>query len=40
MLKKDAEGKLDYVNKSIYKRDIFYDAVIVTAYRDRIGWSM
>lgn len=35
MLKKDAEGKLDYVNKSIYKRDIFYDAVIVTAYRDR-----
>lgn len=35
ILKKDAAGKLVYVNKSIYKRDIFYDAVIVTAYRDR-----
>lgn len=32
MLQRDAEGKLVYVNKSIYKRDIFYDAVIVVAY--------
>lgn len=37
MLKKDAEGKPVYVNKSIYKRDIFYDAVIMTAYKDRNG---
>lgn len=37
MLKRDAEGKLVYVNKSIYKRDIFYDAVIMTAYKDRNG---
>lgn len=29
MLKRDAEGKPIYVNKSIYKRDIFYDAVII-----------
>lgn len=35
MLQRDAEGQLVYVNKSIYKRDIFYDAVIVAAYRDR-----
>lgn len=31
-LQRDAEGQLVYVNKSIYKRDIFYDAVIVVAY--------
>lgn len=36
-LKKDVEGNPIYINKSIYKRDIFYDAVVVTAYRDRNG---
>lgn len=34
-MQRDAEGQLVYVNKSIYRRDIFYDAVIVAAYRDR-----
>lgn len=34
ILKEDAAGKLVYANKSIYKRDVFYDAVIVEPYRD------
>lgn len=33
-LKEEAGGKPVYVNKSIYKRDVFYDAVIVEPYRD------
>lgn len=37
ILKEDADGKSIYVNKSIYKRDVFYDAVIVEAYKDKKG---
>ena len=29
ILKEDAAGKLVYANKSVYKRDVFYDAVIL-----------
>lgn len=36
-LKEDANRKPVYVNKSIYKRDVFYDAVIVKAYKDKKG---
>lgn len=37
ILKEDADGKSIYVNNSIYKRDVFYDAVIVEAYKDKKG---
>lgn len=34
VLKEYSDGKPVYVNKSIYKRDVFFDAVIVCAYKD------
>lgn len=34
-LKKNSEGKQVFVSKSIYKRDIFFDAVVVKAYKDK-----
>ena len=37
ILKEGVDGKSIYVNKSIYNRDVFYDAVIVKAYKDKKG---
>ena len=37
ILKEDSNGKKLYFNKSIYKRDIFFDAVVIKAYTDKQG---
>lgn len=38
-LEKQSNGKSIYVNKSIYKRDIFFDAVIVNPFKDKFNKS-